>query len=286
MIEPTVGLPALFAVLGDPIAHSRSPAMHNAAFAQLGLSHRYVPLHVRAEQLADALKGVGALGFGGVNLTVPHKRQALSIVDELTPTAARIGAVNTVIVRQRTGGPYLVGDNTDSPGFAAAVRELGPRPVERALVLGSGGASRAIVDALVYELRCTHLCWVTRQPQQLSVEGLGGATQVEVVDYHALTTKLGFDLLVNTTTVGMHGGPTAFPAAVEPQVLCPGGRVVDIVYPRPAGGLLDRAEATGCQVQDGLPMLLWQGVLALQRWLGRELPTSAIEAMRRAIENA
>ncbi len=272
-----------YAVLGDPIAHSRSPAMHNAAFTELGLPHRYVARRVPAHQLADTLKQLGALGYGGVNLTVPLKQHALPLVDQLGPSAVRIGAVNTVIVQQTPTGPRLVGDNTDSPGFAAAVRELDPSPVRRAVVLGSGGASRAIVDALTHELHCQHLTWVTRRPERLT-ERPAGDTVIRVVDYASLAGT--FDLLVNTTTVGMHGGPSQFPIAIDPGKLCPGGRIVDIVYPRPPGGLLDRAEAVGCRVQDGLPMLLWQGVLALERWLEIPIPFRVVEAMRRAIENA
>jgi len=288
---PPDSLPQLFAVLGDPIAHSRSPQMHAAALAALGVPHRYMALHVRDGELPEALRGVRALGLGGVNLTVPHKQPALEIVDSTTPAARRIGAINTVLVRQtEAGARQLIGDNTDSPGFARAVRELGPAPVERAMVLGSGGASRAIVDALLHELRCKRLVWVTRKPTKLlaqpHLQALDRAgVELVVTGYGQLANHGRFDLLVNTTTVGMHGGPVAFPVPVEPASLCPGGRVVDIVYPRPRGGLLERAQAVGCSVQDGLPMLLWQGVLALERWLGQPIEAQVVQAMRRAIEN-
>jgi len=284
-------LPQLFAVLGDPISHSKSPQMHAAAMAALGVPHRYMALHVRRGELRAALAGIRALGFGGVNLTVPHKQAALELVDRVTPQARRIGAVNTIIVRQmKDGTRKLIGDNTDSPGFAKAVREQGVAPVARAMVFGSGGASRAVVDALLHDLRCPCLVWVTREPDKLlaqpHIQALDRAgTELLVIGYEQVADHGVFDLLVNTTTVGMPGGPRGFPVPVSPAGLCPGGRVVDIVYPRPQGGLLDRAQAVGCQVQDGLPMLLWQGVLALERWLSHPIDPRVVLAMRQAIEN-
>ncbi len=321
-------LPVVFGVLGDPVAHSRSPAMHNAAFTALGLPHRYAAFHVRPAALADALAGARALGLGGLNLTVPHKRAALALVDELTPRARRIGAVNTIILR----AGRLVGDNTDGLGFAAALRELfeaklepaargetrstpgtaslrrhargedpgarrdadsrhGPARAPRvreAVVLGAGGAARAVIDALARDrehgLSVEHVRWVTRNPAALAEQLHSGAPlrAVEITGYERLELAR-VELLVNCTTVGMRGGPARFPTPIEPARLAPGARVVDIVYPRPPGGLLDRAAAAGCHVQDGLVMLHWQGVFALERWLGRPLPSAAVAAMRAAL---
>ncbi|MCA9657143.1 MAG: shikimate dehydrogenase [Myxococcales bacterium] len=268
-----------FGVFGDPIAHSRSPAMHSAAFAALGLDHAYLPFRVEAAVLERALRGAAALGFGGVNLTVPHKRAALAIVDALSDAAARIGAVNTIIFM---GDGRMLGDNTDSPGFAAALSELpGARP-RRAVVLGGGGASRAVVDALLHEVGVDELAWVSRDPSRLRWEG-AGAERLRRSDYGAIAARLDAELLVNCTTIGMHGGPADFPIALPLDTMEGEARVIDIVYPRPSGGLLDRAEALGAAVQDGLPMLLWQGVRALERWLERELPADAVAAMRAAI---
>ncbi len=284
----------MFGVLGDPVAHSRSPAMHNAAFAALGLPHRYAAFHVRSEGLADALAGARALGLGELNLTVPHKRAALELVDELTPRARRIGAVNTVIL----DGGRLRGDNTDGLGFAAGVRELfqpranetGASPtIREAVVLGAGGAARAVIDALAHDrehgLEVEHVRWVTRRPAALREQLRARATalsSVQIEGYEGLRLR-GASLLVNCTSVGMRGGPERFPTPIEPALLAAGARVVDIVYPRPPGGLLDQAEAAGCHIQDGLVMLHWQGVFALERWLGRSLPDAAIAAMRAAL---
>lgn len=270
-----------FGVLGHPVAHSRSPAMHGAAFAALGLPHHYFAWDVAPQGLAAALAGARALGLGGLNLTVPHKQAALTHLDSLSDAARRIGAVNTVVVTP-TG---LHGENTDAPGFARALAELDGevRPAGRAIVLGSGGASRAVVDALLHpgEDRPPpeRLTWVSRRPQALPA--VAGVTPCGWPDLPAALVEA--DLLVNATTVGMDGGPTDFPTPLDLPSMADGARVVDVVYPRPSAGLLDRAEAAGRPGQDGRPMLLWQGVLALEHWLDQALPTSVVEAMRTAL---
>lgn len=282
-------LPRCFAVFGDPVAHSRSPAMHNAAFAALGLAHRYWAFHVRPEGLRQALQGALALGFGGLNLTVPHKQAAIPHLDRLTGPARRIGAVNTVLFEHGR----MIGDNTDGLGFLAALSEIDvaafgeKRAIDRCVVLGSGGAARAVVDALAHGSLPPEVRWVSRAPAKLDAPA--GVTRL---DYEALAREpIRADLLVNATTVGMHGGPTAFPVELDLETLGHGARVIDLVYPRPRGGLLDRAERVGLFVQDGLPTLLWQGVHALGRWLERTdaaedehpLPAPVVEVMRKAL---
>jgi shikimate dehydrogenase len=274
-----MSLPRCFGVLGDPVAHSRSPVMHAAAFAALGLPHRYLAFHVDAAGLPAALAGARALGFGGLSLTVPHKQAAVALCDELTPTARRIGAVNVVVFSDAG----ICGDNTDGHGFAAAVGELAGGAIERAVILGGGGAALAVIDAVVHALRVRDVRWVTRDPAALRASRAPDAG-VRVIDYAELAAEpLAADLLVNCTTVGMRQGPREWPVALAVDSLRPGARVVDIVYPRPHGGLLDVAEAAGFVVQDGLPMLLWQGVRALERWLGGPLPADAVTAMRAAL---
>lgn len=281
-------LPRCFGVLGQPIAHSRSPLMHGAAFAELALPHRYLPFAVAPGQLEAAVHGAAALGFGGLNLTIPHKQAALALCDELSESARRIGAVNTlhfvaVPGRER---PTIYGDNTDAPGFLAALDELAGAPLRRATVLGSGGASLAIVDALLHAYPELELVWVSRRPAGLR-ERVSGAS-AERVQPRGWTelSALGGELLVNTTIVGLAGGPQEYPAPLHLETLEAGARVIDIVYPRPAGGLLDRAAQLGLATQDGLPMLLWQGVRALELWLQHSLPATAIEAMREAITSS
>lgn len=263
--------PKAFGVLGDPVAHSRSPAMHGAAFAALGLPHRYFAFHVAPAALPAALAGARALGLGGVNLTVPHKQAALPLMDATTSAAARIGAINTVCIE----GGRLVGHNTDGPGFVAALGELPGGPPRTAVVLGSGGAARAVVDALTHELRA-EVTWVTRRPAALPPGPWRSAGYPEL-------TLADADLLVNATIVGMPGGPTAFPVPIAVDPLPAGARVIDLVYPRPAHGLLADAAARGLPTQDGLPMLLWQGVRALERWLSMSLAPEVVQAMRAAL---
>jgi shikimate dehydrogenase len=265
--------------------------MHNAAFSALGLPHRYWAFHVRPDGLREALRGALTLGFGGLNLTVPHKQAAIPHLDRLTEAAARIGAVNTVLFEHG----HMIGDNTDGLGLLTALSELDvaasgeKRSSGSCVVLGSGGAARAVVDALVHESLDPDVRWVSRAPAR--IDAPAGAT---CLDYEALAGEpICADLLVNATTVGMQGGPTAFPVDLDLETLSAGARVIDLVYPRPRGGLLDRAEQAGLFVQDGLPTLLWQGVHALGLWLERSdgedeqpLPMGVIEAMRGALHCA
>lgn len=264
-------LPRCFGVLGDPIAHSRSPAMHAAAFAELGLPHKYLAFHVAPARLAAAVRGAQALGFGGLNLTVPHKQAAVGLCDALGPEARRIGAVNTVVFERGE----IVGHNTDGLGFAAAVRGLPGGQVQNAMVLGSGGAARAVVDAIVGELLGPggRVRWVSRDPGAVAA-GLPPGGPVSAASWDAALDGPPIDLLVNCTIVGMAHGPQDFPVPAAALVgrLAMRARVVDIVYPRPKSGLLDLAAAAGAAVQDGLEMLLWQGVFAEELWLGRTLP--------------
>jgi shikimate dehydrogenase len=267
-----------FGVLGDPVAHSRSPAMHAAAFAALGLPHHYFAFHVAPAALPAALAGARALGFGGLNVTVPHKQAAVGLCDALAPEAARIGAVNTVCIE----AGRLVGRNTDGAGFLAGLRELPGGEPRHAVVLGGGGAARAVVDALAHEAR-VEVTWVSRDPAALPP----GPWQP--LGYDALAERLrSADLLVNATIIGMKGGPAAFPVPVPVERLPAGARVVDLVVPRgsgpaPSGGLVAAAAACGLPAQDGLPMLLWQGVRALEEWLAMSLSPAVVQAMRTAI---
>jgi shikimate dehydrogenase len=150
-------------------------------------------------------------------------------------------------------------------------------------VLGAGGASLAIVDALVAAFPELELTWVSRRPGRVPcIDAIPGAAErVHPCSWTELAPR--GELLINTTVVGLDGGPDEFPVAIELDGLEPGAQVIDIVYPRPPGGLLDRAEAAGLAVQDGRPMLLWQGVRALELWLDLVLPNHVIDAMRAAL---
>ncbi|KIG17766.1 Shikimate 5-dehydrogenase I alpha [Enhygromyxa salina] len=274
-----------FGVFGDPIGHSRSPVMHAAAFAALGLPHCYLPFHVSSGSLGEAVRGAAALGLGGVNLTVPHKQAALELCDRRSDTVQRVGAVNTLCFVQdaATGATQIHGHNTDARGFLDALDELPGASLRHATILGAGGASVAIADALLGAFADVELTWVSRAPERIVLPRDAEArARVRPLSWEQLGAPTG-ELLINTTIVGLAGGPRAFPVALELGKLEAGARVVDIVYPRPAGGLLERAAAAGFAVQDGLPMLLWQGVRALELWLDLALPDHAIERMRGAL---
>ncbi len=256
--------------------------MQQAAFDSLGLPHRYMAFHVCAESLANAIAGAKALGFGGLNLTVPHKQSGLMLMDELSPEAEAIGAVNTVVFR----GDAIVGHNTDGIGFVEAMKELGRAVPVRAVVLGAGGAARAVVDGLARAFAHVDVHWITRSPDRLRGDPLvvRYAGRVRVGSYTSLADAFSqSDLLVNTTSVGMSGGAAAFPVEIPLDRMSSNTAMIDLVYPRVSGGLLDRAGALGYAHQDGLPTLYWQGVHALELWLGGVVPEHARHAMRAAL---
>lgn len=262
--------PRCFGVLGHPIGHSKSPAMHAAAFEVLGLSHRYLAFDVTPDSLPAAIAGAAAMGFGGLNLTVPLKTHALPLMDALGPEAEAIGAVNTVCFTEEG----LLGRNTDGVGFLEAARALVGDTPGRAVVLGGGGASRAVVYAL--REAGSEVCWVSRRPEGLP------AWDVDRVGYESLTDALGHaDLLVNGTTVGMDGGAEAFPVPLELDRMPSRAAVADLVYP--ATPLVGRAQARGLRTMDGVPMLWGQGVRALEHWLGVTLDSRARDAMLRSL---
>jgi len=258
------------AVIGHPVAHSRSPAMHSAALAELGLAGEwsYEAIDIAPDELEERVREMPEQGFVGVNVTVPHKGAALLIADSLSETAREIGAANTLSFVDGE----IRADNTDASGILQALPEQ-PRG-RRALVLGAGGAARAVVWALVREgaevdvwnrtaLRSRHLC-----------EELGG-TPVEVPD------ATGYRLIVNSTSVGL-GGEDAFVALpLSADSFAPGQTVADLVYGTERSQLLVAAEERGATVVDGIEVLVRQGALSLEIWTGREPPLDVMEKAAR-----
>ncbi|WP_456447739.1 shikimate dehydrogenase [Oceanithermus sp.] len=252
-------------LIGDPVHHSRSPAMMNAALAAVGLSGRYHLLPTPAEALAARLAEVRA-EFAGVNVTVPHKRRILPLLDELDPVAAAIGAANTIVNREGR----LVGHNTDADGFYWALEREGLCSGE-ALVLGAGGAARAVVHALVTRGWLVGVYNRTLARAQSLVEEVGGWLVVPQKLEKAVRRT---PLLVNATSVGLDD-PQASP--LPPGVLPESGGVVDLVYRPLETRLLREARAAGLATQDGLAMLLGQGVRAFELWTGRPAPVAVME---------
>ncbi|MEB3261803.1 MAG: shikimate dehydrogenase [Cyanobacteriota bacterium] len=280
------GTTQLVGVLGDPVRHSLSPAMHNAAIQALGLDWVYLALPVRSELLAAVLTGLEGLDCQGLNVTIPHKQAVARLCRTLSPLAQRLGAVNTLVPLE--GGGWH-GENTDVEGFLAPLRDH-DWTGRRALVLGCGGSARAVVAALV-ELGLERITVVARRPEPLAAftgDYLGWAPQLHALAWSpaALLPELqAASLVVNTTPVGMASAsdPDAAGrcplAPTELAALQPGCWVYDLIYvPRPSR-LLQAAAARGCRTLDGLEMLVQQGAAALRLWSGRaEVPAAVMAA--------
>lgn len=291
MAQPISGRTALAGVLGDPVRHSLSPAMHNAALQELGLDWVYLALPTPAAQLELVVRGLEALDCRGLNVTIPHKQAVARLCRSLSPLAERVGAVNT-LVRHPEGG--WLGENTDVEGFLAPLRANGTTwQGKRAVVLGCGGSARAVVAALA-ELNCSAIQVAARNPAKL--EALLGpcrqwAPQLGSVAWEDQSSALGdaiaaADLVINTTPVGMattgqpDGARQCPLSPAEQEALPAGSTVYDLIYtPRPTA-LLQAARGRGCTSIDGLEMLVQQGAAALRRWCGQD--TVPVEAMRAA----
>ncbi len=279
------GQTQLVGVMGWPVSHSISPIMHNAAFAALGLNWRYLPLPVHPDRIEDAVRGLRALGFRGANVTVPHKQAVMPFLDRWEPAAAAIQAVNTIWVTELG---ELVGDNTDAAGFLADLREQGVDldSLTTALVLGAGGAARAVVYALAEAglSRITVLNRTVFRAEAL-IQGMAahfpdvtwrvGALPQDVARHAAEA-----DLIVNCTAAGMHPRVEELPWDEE-VAFHPHQVVYDLVYTPPATRLLQLATADGARAINGLGMLVHQGAIAFQRWTGEPAP---VDVMRRAVQ--
>jgi shikimate dehydrogenase len=256
-------LTALAAVLGFPVRHSRSPAMMNAAFAELGLDWRYLPLPVPPERFAAAVRALPASGYRAANVTIPHKLAAHALADELSPEAREIGAVNTLTFDPERG---IAGDNTDGAGLIDALGD--PLPAS-ALVLGAGGAARAAA-------------WALRQAGvEVTIWNRTGARATALarqLGVEAARRPAGAELLVNATSVGLRREDS-----LEGLPLVDARVVADLVYGAGPTALARWAEERGARLVDGLEVLVRQGARSLAIWTGREPP---VDVMRRAVVQA
>lgn len=270
------GAAKLAGVMGWPVAHSRSPALHGFWLAEYGIDGAYVPLPVQPKDLWRALQALPLLGFAGCNLTIPHKKAALEIMDEIDVTAQRAGAVNTVVV-DRHG--RLVGSNTDGFGFLGALRAGVPGWTAArgpAVVLGAGGAARGVVAALIDDA-APEIRLVNRTPARAAalMTELQGPVRAIAWDERAQSLA-GAALLVNATSLGMEGQP---PLELPLDQLPRDAVVNDIVYAPLETPLLAAARARGNPVVDGLDMLLHQARPGFAAWFGVEPKvTSALRA--------
>jgi shikimate dehydrogenase len=268
----------LVGLFGDPVSHSISPEIQNRAFEALELPFRYLAFQIKGEELPAAVAGAKAMGFVGFNVTIPHKQAILPLLDELAPSAQRVGAVNTV----RRDGNRLIGYNTDGEGFTRALEdELGITPKGRTfLLLGSGGASRAVSLTLAAQgaARIIIANRTVEHAQSLAqdIASIGG--DVTAISLSGLSRWSGeAEIIINTSPVGMY--PHVDTEPLLPLDLIQDDHVIcDLIYnPRPTK-LLREAARRGARTMDGLGMLLWQGALACQIWTGKLPPIAPLEA--------
>ena len=265
-----------YAVIGDPIEHSLSPWMHNAGYEASGIDAEYLRFHVEPSQLAEAVKGLCALGYSGWNVTLPHKETIISLLDTLTPAARRAGAVNTVKIHEG----QRIGHNTDGNGFIRSVEgKLDGFKGKKAVLLGAGGAAKGIALALAEQGMQVHILNRTTDKASVLVELIkqwgGTATSGEFAPGDWIEDV---DLLVQTTSVGLHGEP--FPFSL--QAISERALVVDIIFNSRDTAFLNDAKKQGCRTLNGLGMLLYQGAYAWEFWLGGQAP---VEAMRQALKD-
>ncbi len=256
-------------LIGWPVGHSLSSAMHNAAFAELGLNWCYVPLPVRPERLEEAVRGLVALGFAGANVTVPHKEMVMAYLDEVTPGAQAIGAINTIVVR----GGRTIGHNTDWRGFLSALRQGGFAPEgRRAVILGAGGAARAVAYALASAGSQVIILNRTLKHAEALVEDLSSLFPSSLTCLPLTSEALGEEaakahLLVNATPVGMW--PEVESSLWPEELPFPKHLTLfELVYNPLRTKLVKQAASAGAKTIEGLGMLVNQGALAFELWTG------------------
>ena len=281
---------AAYAVIGWPLGHTLSPVMQQAALDELGLDATYSALPTPPGSERDRFQDVRTGTLAGLNVTIPYKRAAFRAMDRLTPAAERTGAVNTVV---RDAGE-LLGDNTDLYGFAEALRRFGGFDASGAdvVVLGAGGAARAAVLALL-ESGARRIVVANRTPARAhdlaaDIEPADGALidTYGLPDDHLRGDLAAAQLLVNTTSVGMAGGPAPTACPAPPEWLHAKLFVYDIVYRPAVTPLLAAAARCGARTLGGLEMLVMQGAASLQRWTGRPAPARTMLTAARAALDA
>jgi shikimate dehydrogenase len=273
---PTRGWPSaastLVGVMGDPVRHSLSPFLHNTAFAALGLDWVSVGFPVPEGRAPEAVAALVPLGIAGMSVTMPHKRVVAELVDECTEVARRLDAVNCIVNRDG----HLVGDNTDGQGFIESLRRgtgLDPGG-KRCVVVGAGGAARAVVLAL-QEAGASEVVVVARRPEA-AVAAASLADRVGRVGSAREAPES--DLIVNATPIGMVGDESNQSSVVPAEALGPGQVVVDLIYDPAETAWMAAAARRGATVLGGIGMLVHQAAAQLERWTGLEPPVEAMWA--------
>lgn len=268
----------LLGVMGHPVAHSKSPLMHNRALESQKLPYTYLAFDVRPEELPQAVNGMRALGARGWNVTIPHKVAIMALLDEVNDEAHQIGAINTVV----NDGGKLIGMNTDGAGYLRSLKEeTGLRLAEqRVLILGAGGAARGVAYALAQSgVQSVVIANRTVAKAEQLRSLLQHLTDVKAVPLAEIEKWIDDrTLIVNTTSVGMHPHVEETPIAGE---LLPEGAIVsDLIYNPMKTTLLRQAEGRGCVIHNGLGMFVHQGALAYEQWTGVQPP---LDVMRQAV---
>lgn len=286
MLMPQItGKTRIVGLFGHPVSHTLSPLMHNAAFAALNLPYAYLPFAVEPARLADGVQAIRALDLRGVNVTIPHKEQVMHFLDQVTPEAELIGAVNTIV----NDNGILTGHNTDGAGFVKSLEETGQTGLTNnyALILGTGGAARAVAISLAL-----------RGVSRIVIAGrtLDKAREITAVISEKICDKCASvfdiqsaklsdelaqaDIIINATPVGMYP-KHEIPPPVDVSVCHPGALVCDLVYNPRDTSLLKAARHNGLATLSGIGMLIWQGALAFELWTGQRPP---VELMRHTVE--
>ncbi len=278
------GKTKLLGIIGDPVEHSLSPVMQNAAIAQLGVDYIYIPFPVKPENLAIALNGFATIGVMGFNATIPHKQAIIPLLSEITTTAQLVGAVNTVW-RTETGWK---GTNTDVIGFLAPLKPLKRNwNTMKPIILGNGGAARAVVVGLA-QLGCPHICVVGRDKDKLTQfkQSWVNSELTAMITVHSWDELSGMvsetELIINTTPIGMFPSSNHSPVESNLWKKLPSNAIAyDLIYiPSPTQFLQD-AQQQGLMIIDGLDMLVYQGAAALEIWLQQPVPAEVMsQALR------
>lgn len=274
------GKTKICALIGDPVDHSMSPAIHNIAFSEMGLDYVYVAFRVKAEDVPAAIEGMKALDIKGLSVTMPHKVAVPRLLDKLDPLAEKIGAINTIV----NDGGILTGYNTDATGFLQAMLERGIDPKDKNItILGAGGASRAVSFILADRganltilNRLEEFDWAIELARKISQTFSKSVEALELNKENLIKALEKADILVNATSVGM--SPNINVTPVPAELLKPGIVVYDIIYNPIKTRLLKDAEAAGAEIISGVDMLVWQGVLAFEIWTGKKPPFEPMKA--------
>lgn len=271
------------AVIGDPADHSFSPVMHNFISEYMGNDYTYSAFTVKPENLGDAIRGMRAMGFRGINVTAPHKIEVMQYLDEISPEAKRLGSVNTIV--NRNG--YLTGYNTDSEGFYMSLHNAGiPTEGKDILVMGCGGV---VIPALVRIIKSNPASITLVNRTKSKAEKLAKDI-FDINGYSIKTTveKNTFDLIINTTSAGMGAQIDALPWDSIPELsgtdfITETSAAVDMIYNPERTKFLKLAEKKGAKVMNGLDMLIYQGILAYELFTDTKLPENIAELLRKEV---